>query len=409
MDELKKLMEDFQKVFTEFRSANDERIKTLESKGRVDPLLEGKVDKLNERIDELNTKMADLHTRANRVPLYGPDGQVVNQLTEHEERHMKAVALYLRKGAGTDELADLEKRAQQANLDEDAGYLLAKPTVGRIVAKVYETTLMRQICHIETISSDKLQGPIDNDEAESGWVGETQTRSETGTPSVGMWEIPVHEIYAEPKQSQRFLDDAAVDVEGWLTGKVSARFSRQENSAFCVGNGVNKPRGLTKYDTAATADSSRAWGTVEHIASGASGDFGATDPSDKLIDIIYALKPEYRSNAKWLMPRAVQAKIRKFKDGNDQYLWQPGLVAGQPASLMGYSIVEAEDMPALAANSLSLAFGNFQEAYTIVDRIGIRTIRDNVTLKGWVKFYTTKRVGGGVVNFEAYKLMKFAA
>jgi HK97 family phage major capsid protein len=258
-----------------------------------------------------------------------------------------------------------------------------------------------------TIGSDRLEGMNDLDEADAGWVGETGTRSDTDTPQVGKYEIPVHEMYAMPRATQKLLDDAAIDVEAWLAGKVADKLARTENAAFVTGNGVSKPRGFTAYTTAATADGSRTWGQLEHVLSGASGDFAAADPADKLFDVEAAMKPALLAGARWVTRRSVIAKVRKFKSTDDQYLWQPGLQAGAPASLIGYPITLAEDMPALAEDSLSMALGNFAEGYQIVDRLGVRVLRDPFTAKPYVRFYTTKRTGGAVVNFDAIKFLKF--
>ena len=405
MEELKKLLSEMQSAFAEFKRTNDERLASIEKRGSADGLLEEKLEKINSKLSELEKDIEAKRLAANRAPLYGPNGENLLDLSPEEKSHYDAMKGYLRKGVVTGEL---ETRSMQSGLDDNAGYLLAKPTVGRIVSKVYETTPLRQVADVQTISSSKLTGAVDNDEAGSGWVGEADTRSETSTPAVGEWSIEAEEIYAEPRATQRFLDDSAIDVEGWLANKVASRFSRRENNAFAVGTGIRQPKGIFSYSTAATADSSRAWGTMEHIVSGASADFAASNPSDRFVDVVHALKADYRAGAMWMMPRLTLAKVRKFKDGQGNYLWQPSAQLGQPSSLMGYGVIEAEDAPAVAANALGVAFGNFREGYQIVDRIGIRIIRDALTLKGWVKFYTTKRVGGGVVNFEAIKFIKFS-
>lgn len=410
MDEFKKLVGDLQNAFGEFTRKNDERLSQIEKSGKSDPLLNEQVEKLNGEISKLQGQIGDLNTRANRVPLLGADGQPLVQLSEDEAKHQKAVGEYLRKGRNADDgtLRQMEQRAMQSNVDEDGGYLLASPTAGRIVTRVYETTPLRAYAYVQTISTAGYEFPIDINEADSGWVGETQQRDETNTPKVGLGKIPVHEIYAQPKQTQRFLDDAAVNVENWLAGKVSDRFARQENRAFAIGDGVVMPAGIFIKPSAETGDATRKWGTLQHIKTGVNGDFAANN-GDVLIDVVYSVKAAFRPRAAWMMPRLVEAKIRKMKDLEGRYLWQPGLSMGQPSTIMGYPVIEAEDAPALGNGSNSAAFGDFYEGYTIVDRIGIRTLRDPFTLKGWVKFYTTKRVGGDVTNYEAIKLVKFSA
>jgi HK97 family phage major capsid protein len=205
------------------------------------------------------------------------------------------------------------------------------------------------------------------------------------------------------------LDDSSLDVEAWLADKLADRFSRLENAAFVLGDGTSQPRGFLTYPTAAITDAARPWGTLEHFGTGVNGDFAPASPADVLMDITTALKAGHLANAGWVTRRSVIARIRKFKESTtNAYLWQPGLQQGQPQTLLGFPVTLAEEMPALAAGSLSLAFGDFREGYQIVDRVGVRTLRDPFTAKPFVKFYTTKRVGGGVVNFDAIKLIRFA-
>ncbi|CAB4139112.1 COG4653 Predicted phage phi-C31 gp36 major capsid-like protein [uncultured Caudovirales phage] len=404
MEELKKLFGEMQSAFSEFRSTNDERLKSIEKKGSADGLLDEKLEKINTKLSELEKDIEQKRLAANRAPLYGPHGENLLDLTAEERSDYDAMKTYLRKGTGTEYL---ETRALTSGLDTDAGYLLAKPTVGRIAARVYETTPLRQYADVQTISSSKLTGPTDLNEADSGWVGENENRVETNTPAVGEYSIEVFEQYAEPQASQRFLDDAAVDVEQWLAEKVASKFARMENAGYATGNGVKRPRGVFSYATAATGDATRAWGTPQHINTGVSGAFASSNPADQLIDLVHTLKVDYRAGAAWMLPRLTLASIRKFKDTTGQYLWQPALVAGNPSSLLGYPVIEAEDAPAVAANSIGVAFGNFKVGYQIVDRLGVRVIRDAITKKGWVKFYTTKRTGGDIVNFEAIKFLRF--
>lgn len=320
-----------------------------------------------------------------------------------------AFSAIMRKG-NADMLSTEERKALQVGVDSDGGYLVPADMSGRIVVKVYESSPIRQIASAQTISTDTLEGLNDLDEAAAGgWVGEATTRSETNTPQIGRWAIPVHEQYASPKATQKIIDDAAVDIEAWLAGKVADKLVRYENAAFVTGNGVSKPRGFTDYTTAATADASRSWGQLEHIATGVNGDFPASNPADKLFDLVGAFKDAYLANARWVTRREVITKIRKFKESTTNgYLWQPGLQQGQPDQILGYPVTKAADMPTLATGSLSLSFGDFRAGYQIVDRIGIRVLRDPYTAKPYVIFYTTKRVGGGVLDFEAIKFLKFS-
>jgi HK97 family phage major capsid protein len=224
-----------------------------------------------------------------------------------------------------------------------------------------------------------------------------------------MWAIPVNELYAYPMVTQKLLEDAKMDVEGWLGMKAADKFSRKENAGFITGDGALKPMGIAAYPTAATDDSSRAWGTFQHIVTGTNGGYGASNPADKLIDLIFELKSGYRQNASFLMARRTMAATRKLKDGQGNYLVDLRLRDGSLVeSIFGFPVVTGEDMPALASNGLCVAFGDFAEAYIILDRLGISVIRDNVTKPGFVKYLMRKRVGGGAVNFEALKFLKFS-
>lgn len=239
-------------------------------------------------------------------------------------------------------------------------------------------------------------------------MSETGTRSETNVGEIGKYEIFAHEMYAMPVATQKLLEDSAFNLENWLVSRLARRFGRLENTAFVGGNGVGQPRGFTTYATDSAGDSTRTWGKIQYVPSGASGAFTSSNPADALYDLVFALKADYLPNASWLMARSTLALIAKFKSGMGDYLLNPRMSAGTPFSLLGYPVVLAEDMPTIASNSLSIAFGDFR-GYTIADRVGISVLRDPYTTKGLVKLYSRKRTGGGVVDFDAIKLMKFAA
>lgn len=300
-----------------------------------------------------------------------------------------------------------EQKAMSVGTDSEGGYLVPTDTSGRIVKKVFETSNIRQIASVQQIGTDKLEGIEDLEEAAAGWVGETSSRTDTANPGVGKYSIEAFEMYAQPKITQKLLDDASVDVEAWLADKVSDKMSRVENDAFVNGNGVGKPKGFANYATAADTGSGVTWGKIGVTNSGASAAFASSDSADAIFTLMGLLKDAYLPGARFVTRRSVITAMRKFKSDDGHYLWQPSLVAGNPETFAGYPISRAEDIPTLAANSLSLWFGNFATAYQIVDRTGIRVLRDPFTDKPYVKFYTTKRTGGGVVNFEAIKAMKF--
>jgi HK97 family phage major capsid protein len=250
----------------------------------------------------------------------------------------------------------------------------------------------------------------DTNEPAASWISELGVPNDTADSPVGRIRIPVHELYAQPKATQKLLDDAILNVEEWLINKVAAKFSRAENNAFVVGDGIGMPRGFTTYNASTTDDGSRAWGTLQYVATGSAGAFASSNPADCLFDLMHKLRVGYHPKAAWIMPRAVADMIRKFKENTTQaYIWQPGLQQGTPATLLGFPITLGEDMPAVASGSFSLAFGNFEEGYTIVDRIGLRILRDPYTGAPFIKFRCSKRTGGDVVNFEAIKLLSFSA
>ena len=257
---------------------------------------------------------------------------------------------------------------------------------------------MRQFASVQMISTSSLQMLQDLDEAGVGWVGEQGPITETSTPQFKMIEIPVHEMFAEPKATQRFLDDAQINVESWLAGKVAEKFARTENAAFVAGNGVLKAKGILSYD------SGTSFGQVEQVNSG----LATTFDGDSLINLIYSLKGPYKANANFFMKRETVKVARLLKDSQGRYLWAPGLDGNTAGSILGYAIQEFADMPVVGASALPVVFGDLKQGYQIVDRMGIRTLRDPFTAKPYVKFYTTKRVGGGVKNFEAFKVLKCA-
>jgi HK97 family phage major capsid protein len=239
-----------------------------------------------------------------------------------------------------------------------------------------------------------------------GWVGETDARTQTASPTLDELSFPTMELYAIPAATAALLDDTAINIDEWLAQEVEQVFAAQEGTAFVIGDGNNKPKGFLSYNTVANV--SWTWGNIGYLASGVSGAFSVSNPSDVLVDLIYAVRAGYRQNGAFVMNRKSQSTIRKFKDTTGNYLWQPPATAGGKATLMTFPVIEAEDMPDIAANSLSIAFGDFGRGYLVVDRAGISVLRDPYTAKPYVLFYMTKRVGGGVQDFDAIKLLKFA-
>ncbi len=309
---------------------------------------------------------------------------------------------------GKDVLTSEEVKTLSVGSDPNGGYFVTPDTTGRIVTKNYEMSPFRQIASEQTISTDKLQGIEDLGEAGCDYADELTEGSNTDTPDIGKWEILVYWLATQPKTTQQLLDDSAVDIESWLGNKVALKFARKESLEFVAG-AKGKIRGFTSYDTAPDDGSGVTWGKLGYCLSGKASDFADANPGDKIHDLIGLLQNAYLPNARFVTRRKVITKIRKFKIGTGEGLWQPSFTLGTPEMIAGYPVTRIEDMPDLGAGSMSLAFGDFKTSYQIVDRQGIRVLRDMYTLKPYIKFYTTKRTGGGVLNFEAIKLMKFAA
>lgn len=298
-------------------------------------------------------------------------------------------------------ISEAELKALSVGSNPNGGYLVPTARSSRIIEKIRESSPLRQLATIETIGTEALEIPLDLEEADCGWVGEEESRSDTGTPGTGIMRIPVHELFAKPKATQSLIEDAATDIEAWLERKVSEKMARKEAATFIAGDGIKKPRGILSYDTGAVAKR----GTVLSINSG-----GATSiTADAVVSMPFQLKSQYMARGAWMLNRMSVLSIMLLKDANGQFMWRPGLTEGARSSLVGHSIQMAEDMPKVAANSLSIGFGDWRSAYTIVDRLGITVLRDPYSAKPFVEFYTRKRVGGDVTDFEAYVLMRTAA
>lgn len=387
MSELSDVIDDLGKSFAEFKGSHNAIIRKT-----VDDALR------DERYcrEELERKVNELRLAPNRPRLGSSTAGTVEAKSDNEVlRNL---------------IASPERKAMQVGSEADGGYLVLPYFSQELTTILLEQSPLRSLARIQPITkSDAFEEIIDIDETGASWVGETGSRNDTDTPQVGKLRIPVHEIYAQPKATQKILDDSVFDVAGWLATKVGDKFGRSQAAAFVSGDGVGKPRGFATYATAATTDATRAWGTFQHVATGASGGFASSNPTDALIDLVYSLKAPYRKNACWLMSRSTAGLVRKFKEATtNAYIWQPSLQAGQPDMLLGFPVEYCEDLPAIAANSLSVWFGDWKRGYTIVDRVGVRVLPDPYTDKPYVKFYTTQRVGGDAVDFHALKALKFA-
>ena len=390
------------RAFEAFKETNDQRL-ALTEKRAGDVLVEEKLARINQTIDAQARRLDDIALKGAR-PALGGDRHAVRSQSAIE--HKAAFESYVRSGEAGG-LRALETKALVVGSNPDGGYLVPPEVETQIGARLTAISPIRSIAGVRTISDNVYKKPFMTAGPAVGWVGETDVRTQTASPTLDELSFPAMELYAMPAATATLLEDAAVNIDQWLAQEVEQVFAAQEGTAFVTGDGANKPKGFLSYTTVANA--SWSWGNVGYIASGAAGAFPASDPSDKLVDLIYAVKAGYRQNAVFVMNRKTQSTVRKFKDSNGHYLWQPPVIAGGKASLMTFPVIEAEDMPDVAANSLSVAFGDFNRGYLVVDRTGVSVLRDPYSSKPYVLFYTTKRVGGGVQDFDAIKLMKMAA
>lgn len=312
---------------------------------------------------------------------------------------------YLRRGLD----AGLELKSVSGATGPEGGFAVPREIDAAIEALLKSISPIRAIANVVQTGSAGYRKLVTTTGAASGWVSEAAARPETATPAFQEIAPPGGFLYANPAATQAMLEDAQFSVEEWLAEEIAREFARAEGAAFITGNGTNRPKGFTTYATTSEADGVRAFGTLQYVAAGAAGGFAAANPQDRLIDLIHALKPAYRQGAVFVMASDTLARVRKMKTSDGSFIWQPGLAAGVPATLLGYPVVEAEDMPTVAADSLSIAFGNFRAGYTIADRGETGILRDPYSNKPFVHFYATRRVGGAVVNSEAIKLMKFSA
>ncbi|MDO9414031.1 MAG: phage major capsid protein [Pseudolabrys sp.] len=394
------------RAFEAFKETNDQRL-ALDKKQAGDVLVEEKLSRINAAMDAQAKRLDEISLKAAR-PALGPGfgGERHAQRSASAIEHKQAFESYVRSGEA-EGLRALESKAMSIGSNPDGGYIVPPEVEAQIGARLTAISPIRSIAGVRTISSNVYKKPFMTTGPAVGWVGETDVRTQTASPTLDSLSFPAMELYAMPAATASLLEDSAVNVDEWLAQEVEQVFATQEGAAFVSGDGVNKPKGFLNYTT--VANTSWSWGNIGYVASGAAGAFAASNPSDALVDLIYAAKAGYRQNAVFVMNRKTQATVRKFKDTAGNYLWQPPAIAGGKASLMTFAVVEAEDMPDIGANSLSIAFGDFNRGYLIVDRAGVSVLRDPYMAKPYVMFYTTKRVGGGVQDFDAIKVMKFAA
>lgn len=312
---------------------------------------------------------------------------------------------YLRQGGE----AGVELKALSTGSDPAGGYAVPAEIDQVIGSTLKGLSPIRAIANVVTVGSSGYRRLVATGGTPSGWAADDAARPDTATPTFAEVAPPFGDLYANPAASQAMLDDAAFDVEAWLADEIAREFARAEGSAFVGGDGASKPKGFLTYPVSTAPDGNRPFGTLEVVATGQAGGFPASDPQDRLIDLVQSLAAPYRQGACFVMNAGTLGAVRKFKTSEGAFLWQPGLVSGQPDTLLGYPVVEAADMPDMTDGSLSVAFGNFQAGYLIADRGETQILRDPFTNKPFVHFYATRRVGGAVQNSEAIKLLRFAA
>jgi HK97 family phage major capsid protein len=388
------------RAFEEFKQANDQK---LAEKRSVDVVLEEKIARLDsvtgtqgQRLDAIELKQAR--------PVLGTEKPATPEAQPALE-HKAAFEAYVRSGDSAD-LRALELKSLSVGSNADGGFVVTPEIEKQIGERLFAVSPIRSLASLRTISSNVYKKPMMVTRLAAGWVGEAEARPQTATPTLDELSFPAMELYAMPAATQTLLEDTAVNIDEWLAQEVDRVFAAQEGTAFVTGDGNNKPKGFLSYTTAANA--SWTWGKIGYIASGVAGAFPVSNPSDVLIDLILSLKAGYRQNAVFAINRTTQSVIRKFRDTTGNYLWQPPATPSGRASLMNFPLYDVEDMPDITANSFAVAFGDFNRGYLVVDRAGVTVLRDPYTAKPYVLFYTTKRVGGGVQDFDAIKLMKFA-
>lgn len=428
--DFKQSVEALQKTFSDFKAENDRALSDIKA-GKTDVVTTEKVDRINNAVDgavkqvENATKSIaafekDIDEMSKKIAAMqhgGGSGAKADprMANEHAQAYCDQFTAYFRGGenavpGGERALKELGiKAAMIAGSEPDGGFTVRPEMETAIDETLREVSPMRQICSVRPISAASYKKLVNQHGTAAGWVGETDSRPQTAGANLSELEFPVMELYAMPAASQLLLDDSFVDIGSWLASEVELEFAAQEGAAFIAGDGSKKPKGIIGgYQI--VAESAYSWGKLAYVPTGGAAGFAATDPADALVDLYHSPKSAYRTNATWIMNRKTMGTSRKIKDGDGNYLINMNFRTDGPVQeMLGRPVLEMPDMPDVAANSFPIAFGDFQRGYVIVDRVGIRVLRDPYTAKPYVLFYTTKRVGGGVQNFEAIRLLKVAA
>ena len=381
--------------FEQFKSANDQRLAGIAQEKAA---LADQVETLNGKLSELDNLKTSLENELKEIKR-PPGGN------KNTSEHKTAFAKFIRKGDETG-LAELEQKAMQIGVDADGGFAVPEELNTDILSALRDEVVMRQECTVMTVGTPDWKKLTNKGGIASGWVGETDERTETGTPKLGVISPVWGEIYGNPYATQTMLDDAFFNVESFIVNELSQEFAEKEEEAFTLGDGNKKPKGFLAYETTAQADKYRDWGKLQNVVAGA-----ANLTTDDIVKLTYTLRKVYRSGAKFMMNNQSLLAVRLLKDSHGNYIWQPGLQVGQPSLLSGFAVAENEQMPDIGDSSgkAPIAFGNFKRGFYIFDRIGIRMLRDPYTKKPFVGFYTTKRVGSMLNDSNAIKVLTMPA
>lgn len=413
------------------RGVHETRMSDLEKKGAIDPLDNEQIKKMAAEIAEMRTvkdAMEELRKKMGRPNFGAIQGK---EISPEAKEHRTAMLGYLRNPSSRDAQDRLQKaekaavkaeeagslefetRAITTTADATGGYAVPEQIASAINAELLETSPLRNLVNVITVGTKDFKELVDLRGTAYGWVGETDTRTATGTPTLAEVALTFGTLYAYPTATEESLQDMFFDVEGWLNNSIVEAFAAGEENSIVSGNGTNKPTGFLTGTPVATADGARAFGVLQYIATGVAANWkvwaaGTASQLDTFNQTIYSLKKGYRANARWLMNKATAGDVMLFKDGDSNYMWQQSVLEGQPDRLLGYAVSESEEMPDKAANAFSVAFGDFKAGYTLADLAGIRITRDDITTPGYVKWYARRRLGGKIRKSEAIKLIKFA-
>lgn len=414
--ELGRTIEKIGKGFEEYKSANDRALEEVKKGGAVDPVTKAKLDKLDAEMDALSELKKDLEAVAKKAARSNLGGGESKPVMPEQAAYKDAFVNWLRNPSDPQVQMDLrtaqkaiETKAPQVVTSSGSagGFALPEQIEATIARLTVDLSPIRQISTVRMVGSPDYKELFDINGASFEWVGEAGTRSQTNTPDLAEVAPTFGTASARPRASEESLDDLFFDVEGWLQTSVAEALAAGEGAAFISGNGTARPTGFLTGTPVTTPDASRAFGVLQFRPSGQAAAMPAS--ADVFLDMVYDLRARYRANARWVTNRGVLSALRKYKDTTNQYLWQPSLSQSQPESFLGYPITEAEDMPAVAANTFPLAFGDFREGYLIADRVGLRITRDDITLPGFVQWYVRRRVGGRIRNSQAIKLLRISA